>query len=537
MPKPIQEIRFVPNGESRRITRLKSSALTLASIAFGALLSLVFAPYSMWHLIAPSLLWLAFCLDYFSVKKAIWHSFLYALGLWGSSVYWIFYSLYNYGNAGVVVSALMIFVMSLALAVIFASLVWLYKKITGKVGLFGYIVQPTVFKILMFGSLWAAYESLRELLTFPWLGLGNIAIDAPLFLNNWLPIIGANGTSFLIAITCSASYFCIKSVVLHRLQQKPFTEARQPIIILACILLASAGTWALPEGTTKNGTTLTVGLIQPNIELASKWNGNYTFSHIEQLFQLSLPLSNTVDLIIWPESAIAATYQRFSPLLDSITKKLAPAKLLTGSLRRNPTTRKTHNSIFLNDGTNQQIYDKQTLVPYGEFIPFVNQLRFLIQLIGLPELDLTAGPLADGTMRVNDFRLSSSICYEIIFPAAIAKATTDADAILSISDDGWFGPTIGPAQHYQMAKVRARENGRYLIRVANNGTTAIVDNKGVEVTSLPRFTQDALVAEVPSYSGRTIYSLISSWLHLPMILLAPFLCWVFRRANRKKINL
>ena len=536
MSNRIKEIRYVPNGRSRRMAKLKPLLLAIISALVGSSLSLAFAPYSMWYIMVPCLLWLVFFLDHFKTKDSVWYSFFYMLGFWGSSIYWIFYSIYNYGNAGAVISALMIALLSLAMAALFALLARLYLAFTANTGLFGYIAQPTSLKVLMFGALWAMYEGLRELLTFPWLGLGNVAIDAPSFLSNWLPLIGANGTSILIAMTCSAAYFTAKAVVRKLLHDAPLLSARQSTLILLVVLLATAGTFFIPEMTSHNKKKLTVGLVQPNIPLSKKWNGNYTFSNIEKLFYLSKPLSKKVDLIIWPESAVASIYQRFNSLLTNIKTKLSPARLLTGSLRRNRKTGGTHNSIFLEGKSKQQVYDKQTLVPYGEFIPFVNQLKFLIQLIGLPELGLTVGPLANGIMNIDYFRLSSSICYEITFAHNIATEAINSDAILTISDDGWFGKTIGPAQHYQMARVRAKENGRYLVRVANDGTTSIVDNFGVEVSSLARFTQGTLVAEVPGYSGRTIYSIISGWLRLPVILLAVLLCWAYHFLNRKNIN-
>ena len=532
----VKEIRFVPNRKRRWSNRSQSLLLLILSALAGASLSFAFAPYQHWYLLIPGMLWLLWCLDRCATGQSVSNALVFTLGLWASGIYWLYYSIFHYGHADVFLAPIMVGLICLIMAFVFAFLVWLYKKFTANTGIFGYIKQPVVIKILLFGALWLTFDWIRELLAFPWLVIGVAIVDAPPFISNWLPVIGASGSSFAIAIACSSIYFSLltlTAVVRRKARPNELLAPLSPLIILALI---SVVLLPLPPWTHQNDKSLQVGLVQPNIPLSDKWQGTSTYTNIQKLYRLSEPIHDQVELLIWPESAIAALFSRFQPVVSVITSALAPAQLLTGSLRRDREQNKTYNSIFLLNGNQQQIYDKQTLVPFGEYIPALNMLRFLINIIGLPELGLSAGTLKETRMKINDFALSVDICYEIAFARSIANQSVNSDALLTISDDGWFGPTIGPTQHHQIARVRARENGRYLIRVANDGITAIVNPMGHNEQRLQRSVADTLIAHVPGYSGRTPYSFIKGWLLIFLVSIPLLSCYIFYLLNRRKIS-
>jgi apolipoprotein N-acyltransferase len=183
--------------------------------------------------------------------------------------------------------------------------------------------------------------------------------------------------------------------------------------------------------------------------------------------------------------------------------------LITGIPYRPEGEQHYHNSI-LALGQGDGVYHKQRLVPFGEYVPMEGVLRGLIAFFDLPMSAFTAGPTGQAPLRAGAFRVAPYICYEIVYPDLVASGARDADLLITISNDSWFGDSIGPLQHLQMAQMRALENGRYLIRGTNNGVSAIINAQGEIVVASDRFVTTTLQGQVEAMLGSTPFSRFGS---------------------------
>jgi apolipoprotein N-acyltransferase len=154
-------------------------------------------------------------------------------------------------------------------------------------------------------------------------------------------------------------------------------------------------------------------------------------------------------------------------------------------------------------GHGQGVYHKQHLVPFGEYVPLESQLRGLIAFFDLPMSAFSSGPADQPPLRAGAYRVAPFICYEVVYPELVARSARNSDLLLTISNDSWFGKSIGPLQHLQMAQMRALENGRYMIRGTNNGVSAIIDQRGQIVERTDQFVEATLTGEVEMMLGNT----------------------------------
>ena len=170
-----------------------------------------------------------------------------------------------------------------------------------------------------------------------------------------------------------------------------------------------------------------------------------------------------------------------------------------------------HAAAFDVRGLNRsQQMAKQRLVPFGEYVPLEQWLRGLIEFFNLPMSFMSPGPEGQAPLQAGAFRVAPSICYEVVYPDLVARGARQADLLITISNDSWFGESLGPLQHLQMAKMRALENGRYLIRGTNNGISALVDHRGRVIAQTEQFVESSLSGEVEVMLGRTPFGSFGS---------------------------
>jgi apolipoprotein N-acyltransferase len=162
-------------------------------------------------------------------------------------------------------------------------------------------------------------------------------------------------------------------------------------------------------------------------------------------------------------------------------------------------------------GEGQGTYLKQKLVPFGEYVPLQDMLRGLISFFDLPMSDFARGPADQPLLQAKGYQIAPYICYEVVYPEFAAGLATQSNLLLTVSNDAWFGRSIGPLQHLQMAQMRALEAGRWMIRATNTGVTALIDPYGQISTSIPQFEQGVLYGEVLPMQGLTPYLRWYSW--------------------------
>jgi len=463
-------------------------ALIAAALA-GTLVTPALAPFNhVWLApLAPAVLFLL--LRNATPRQAWWRGWAFGTGLFGAGTSWIYVSMVEHSATPqpLAVAMTALFVIAMGLFVALPALLW-RRWFAGR------------YAPLSFIGLWFISEWLRSWLFtgFPWLYLGYATLDTTLAA--WLPIGGVWLGSLILTL---AGVAVAMLVVGHNL-----TQRLAPALLMVLLTL---GTFYLPQQWTQTeGEPTRVALVQADIPQEIKWKRAYLDQILERYIDLSADTEES-ELLIWPETAIPTFYSialpMISPYLDQLEEQ--GRSLISGipTARRDPEQPDDflyHNSIAVLSG-GLGIYHKQRLVPFGEYVPMEQYLRGIIDFFNLP---MSSFSLPQGEQELLNFHgrtIAASVCYEVAYPELIRQSAKNANLLLTVSNDTWFGNSIAPQQHMQIARARALENGRWMIRVTNNGITGLIDPQGELVASSPRFQQAVLKGEVQSMEGETPY--------------------------------
>ena len=467
-------------------SRVKALASLLVPIISGALFVPGLAPMSAWPSTLLSVAALLYLMHRKSQQSAFFIGWLYGVGLFGAGVSWVYVSIQVHGQAPPLLAGTLTALFCLGLATLTGLQMALYRRCSrGR-------KTPSS---LLFAAIWVLFEWLRSWLFtgFPWLYAGYIALDTPAA--GWAPVVGVYGLSFLIAGLSAA----IGSLALNNAStlRKKGAEASIWVIIILTGMPLSAVSW-----TQDRSAPLTVAIYQPNIPLEKKWDRRYFRAIQQQYTDNSRPYFKNTDLVLWPESALPTYKDRIEDYLSLISTEATETgtTLITGIPTRD--AQGGYNSIVaLGLGAGE--YRKQKLVPFGEYVPFEENLRGLIQFFDLPMSNFIPGPNVPPILSAGPLKVASFICYEIVYPDFVWQGARDAALLVTVSNDSWFGHSIGPLQHLQMARFRALETGRPLLRGTNNGVSAIIDHKGDLLVATPQFEEVVITGEVQPKTGLT----------------------------------
>ena len=467
-------------------SRVKALASLLVPIISGALFVPGVAPMSAWPSTLLSIAALLYLMHRKSQQSAFFIGWLYGVGLFGAGVSWVYVSIQVHGQAPPLLAGTLTALFCLGLATLTGLQMALYRRCSrGR-------KTPSS---LLFAATWVLFEWLRSWLFtgFPWLYAGYIALDTPAA--GWAPVVGVYGLSFLIAGLSAA----IGSLALNNAStlRKKGAEASIWIIIILTGMPLGAVSW-----TQDRSAPLTVAIYQPNIPLEKKWDRRYFRAIQQQYTDNSRPYFKNTDLVLWPESALPTYSDRIEDYLGLISTEATETgtTLITGIPTRD--AQGGYNSIVaLGLGAGE--YRKQKLVPFGEYVPFEENLRGLIQFFDLPMSNFIPGPNVPPILSAGPLKVASFICYEIVYPDFVWQGARDAALLVTVSNDSWFGHSIGPLQHLQMARFRALETGRPLLRGTNNGVSAIIDHKGDLLVATPQFEEVVITGEVQPKTGLT----------------------------------
>ena len=229
--------------------------------------------------------------------------------------------------------------------------------------------------------------------------------------------------------------------------------------------------------------------------------------------ELSEPHWAKSDLLIWPEAAIPTYYQYANHFLDQMHSKAIAhdAALITGIPTRPTYSDNAFNSI-VSAGNASGIYHKQRLVPFGEYVPFAATIGNIMAFFELPMSTMSAGEKDQAPISIHNWQSRPLICYEVVYPNLAAQAAQLSDVLITISNDSWFGASIGPLQHLQMAQMRALENGRYVLRGTGNGVSAIINHKGKVVSRSEQFKQQVVSGTFYITRGKTPWTTMGYYL-------------------------
>lgn len=355
---------------------------------------------------------------------------------------------------------------------------------------------------------------------FPWNPVGD-SLTGNIFSLQWAGLIGIGGLNIVAVLLFTLPLLLVLDVISGRIQVR-----RAVLIAGSGLVLTAAG---LVYGWQRTNLTITMQpdiqlrLVQPAIPQDKKWQPELRRWVFDQLLELSRQNEDgrvddlaQVTHVIWPEAAMPFLPLRTPQALKEIATLLPDnTTLLTGALRITAAgdsatgERETFNTLlsFDSSGRNLGHYDKQHLVPFGEYLPF----QSVLEAVGLRQLTQLRGGFTSGTgaRTLNVPGLPSVtplICYEVIFSGSLITTDNRPEWLLVVTNDAWFGRWAGPRQHFHQARVRAVEEGLPLVRVSNNGISAVITPLGQVVAQLALDERGVLDAQLPTAQPPTVFS-------------------------------
>ena len=385
---------------------------------------------------------------------------------------------------------------------------------------------------ILAGLSWASMEMLMGTILsgFPWINLASAFAPWP-FAIQGASVIGSYGLSGILATLAIA---CL----LYSTYRSTLWLSVGLIVILTGFGFYRGLTFdtGIPD--------YTVSIAQGNVDQGMKWIPKYQAQTIKKYVKITLDAisKHKPKVVIWPETAMPFYLQDESPFRKAVQILAQDSKtsIITGSPAYRITDKKTNKYVLFNrawlmdeTGRTVQSYDKEHLVPFGEYMPLEEWMPF-------EKLVQAAGNFAPGEdnkpLVLNGVALGMLICYEAIFPELAQKQVErGANALLNISNDAWFGDTSAPKQHLNLSIMRAVEQGRWLVRCTNTGISAFVDPVG-RITALgTQFQAESLSAKIAPLETKTIYHRIFPWLGiLVYIMTFAGFAWIGYTARQKK---
>lgn len=471
----------------------------------GALYPFSFAPFGFSWLAILSLAAFIVLLRGCTPMRGALRGWLFGLSSFGIGVSWIYISIHDYGNAIAPVAAFITAGFIMLLSLFPAAVGYVAQRYFHNLHPFRYIINLP--------AIWVLAEWLRSFLFtgFPWLLIGHSQINS--VLSGLLPLVGVFGTGFAAAMCSGLIAWWIDSK--RRWHVPAFALL---VAVLATCWLFSRLTWTYPEK-----ISVKVALVQGNIPQNLKWQPGYlqdTFDRYEQLTQLHWE----DDIIFWPEAAIPIRFGEARPFIDMMDRKAKEhdAGIIIGAPVRTEDKEHYYNAA-LAIGFGSGHYYKQHLVPFGEYIPFNWLLRGALDFFNLPISTFVPGNKNQTLIVSKHRRIGTFICYEIAYNETVRRTLPDAEFLVVMSNDAWFGDSIAPAQHLQIAQVQAKQTGRYVLFVANDGITAVITPEGEIQSRLPQHKTMVLTDTIRVMSGTTPWVIWGDWFIILEIVLVMFI--------------
>ncbi len=493
-------------AEFPRLTRL-------AAFFLGGMTTFAFAPAELYWLAPLLILPLLFTTLTGSPREAGAHYFWYGLGLFLCGTYWIHISVTVFGNAPAWIAALLMVGLSLIMALFLRIAGWLTAR----------FAHGEPWRLLLAGpAAWVLIEWLRgwAFSGFPWLAFGYAHTDS--WFSGWAPVAGVYGVSFMVLFSGAGVLVALLTKGWQRL-------AAVTAVLLPWILggILSGVQWTETTGDTVRATIVQGGVSQDRKWLPAQRRATMDF------YRGALLDAPRSDLVVWPEVAIPAVDDQVSDFLDllSADAKRAGQTLLLGILERSENGQ-IFNSVIALDGGERQSYRKRHLVPFGEYFPVPAGVREWMKMRNLPHSDLAAGDKVQPLLTTGaGIGLAVAICYEDAYGAEQLYAFPEADLIVNVSNDAWFGDSIAPHQHLQIARMRALEVGRASVRATNNGISAFIRADGTLLQSGRQFVSEIMTAELPLRRGETPYTRLGNWPAIGGGLVLLALLWIRSRTG------
>ena len=483
----------------------RTRAHYLLAIVAGAALPLAFAPFELFFLAPLSYAALLYVWTDATPRRAVGLTFAWGCASFGFGTYWTFIAVRIIGGAPVAIGLFLMIGLTFVLAAFVASGAWVAAK--------WFRTRGAVAWLVTLPALFVLAEWLRGWLFtgFGWLAAGYSQTDS--WLMGYAPLGGILAISLAMLVTAGA----LLTLVLGTTRER----AAAAVVVVAVWLGGFAAREV--EFTQPKAEALDVALAQGNIAQDTKYDPD----QLPPMMALYAELTRQgagADLIIWPEAAIPTYLEYIEPFAEAIRRAAAEkgSTVLLGVLQPAPHAKTIDDfqNILVALTAERQVYVKRHLVPFGEFYPVPGFIREWMRLMNLPTGDATPGAADQPPLVVGSEKLAITICYEDVFGAEQLKYLAEATLLVNVSNDAWFGDSIAPHQHLQIARVRAAEAGRYLLRSTNTGITAVIDAHGRVVDELPQFQAGLLKATARSYTGATPYARVGNYLVVVLALVS-----------------
>jgi apolipoprotein N-acyltransferase len=496
------------------VSSLPDRYSALRVLIAGALAVTAFAPFG-WFPVA--ILSLAILFDQWlrdNRKQAFRHGLLFGAGFFGAGISWVYVSIKVYGHVAAPAASLV----TLGL-IAFLSL---YPALLGYFLVRAFPVLTPAALVVTLPVGWVMAEWLRGWVFsgFPWLNIGTSQIDGPL--GGYAPVLGVYGTGWTVAVSAVLLILVLRG--WHRL----------PGVVLLLLLWGGGYLLNTIQWTEPRGEALQVALVQGNISQEDKWAPENLLNTFSRYSEMTFK-EHDVDLVVWPETAIPAFHDQvedsFIAYLETELEKTG-VSLLTGI----PVLEKQNWEYFnavISLGGEQAFYYKQHLVPYGEYLPLRWLIGNTLDALAVPNADFSSGTDSQTLLQAAGYPVSTSICFEVVFGEQIIRDLPEAAMLVNVSNDAWFGKSLAPHQHLEMARMRARETGRPMLRATNTGISAIIDHEGRIVEQSPQFEIAVVRGSVVPMQGATPYVLLGNTPVVIFSLVSLLLCWSFCRRKQQ----
>ena len=458
------------------------------AVLAGVLMVASFAPMEWWFIAPVSIACLFYFWRYSTPLQSALTGFCFGFGMFISGVSWVYVSLKVYGGMPTFMGVLAV--------IIFAGILSCYIAIAGYMQ--ARLVSGKNMRLIIMPFAWVVFEWIKGVLFtgFPWLDIGYTQVSH--VLSEYAAIGGIYLVSFVLAL-CSALFVMVVTDSAVRLKA---VSAVLLIIVLAG--LSSYIKWSKPYG-----KPLNISVVQANIPIKKKWRADFLPVLLRRYGDLST--RHVADLTVWPEAALPFNFQQLGPQIwiELLSNNGA---LLTGIVDQ-PTNETVYNAavLYCKDETLKK-YRKKHLVPFGEYLPLKFMLGWVLNYLHIPMSDFSSWKGEQPLNCGSDLNVALSICYEDAFAIEVRDGLGDAGVLINISEDAWFGDSLAPHQRLQMARMRAIELARPMVRSANTGPSGFIDEEGRIIEITDQFKAQAIMQAVQPMQGQTLYARFGNWI-------------------------
>jgi len=501
--------------------------LLLALIA-GVVLPFAFSPFDWWPIAFLSLGALFFLVKEASPKRSFVIGWWFSLGYLGFGISWVYNSVHDFGNAAPPLAVLITLLLVVMLALFPGVALWGAAHLRSR---------SAILNCAVFASVWSLQELWRGwyLGGFPWLLVGYTQTDS--VFRAYASFIGVYGVGWIVSFFSSLLVVALFKRFITGTEDAPRRGRRTQMVSVALAVALPVLGWFLLsiEHSTEKSKDMRFRLVQGNIPQELKFSEERLVNSLQTYIGLSRVNPNNVDVVVWPETAIPTTFRRvegvIGPFADSMLEN--GTEVLSGGFHRSGDS--AFNAVRQLGGE-QALYTKGHLVPFGEYVPFRFILDIVARFMFIPTSDMAKGTGPANLIDIKGEKLGLSICYEDVFGEEMAASFPGATILVNVSNDAWFGERIAPYQHQQMARMRAMEFERPLMRVTNTGVTSAISHKGKILQSIVHSEEGYFDIDVTPRTGATPYSWVKNYpvyaISLIILLLAYVVKWLARRQNK-----